>query len=327
MSSQVFVSYSHNDKMLVKQIVSSLEKIGVTIFLDEKSINWGEEIQNKVKKSLEDSVALLVIVSDESLKSQWVAFETAYAMCKGIPILPLLTKPSVKLPPQLHYHRSLTDFEEAIHYFESTDWHKLIEQKIKKDKYNIDFLGTDDVIYLFLFLKVPAPGSGDLVLKLKEIPNVVEAAAIYSEYDVIACLCGKTSQIGSAILKISNISNVQEQKLFIVNKDSGLDNYKGFPFDNHDHVHSYILIEVSPNVDAYSISSRIAKKYDNCIYAFSIPKENEIIARVVSSSKSKFDEFIMNHIQGIPGVATTRSYIVITDEEMCFSRANEDYII
>jgi len=241
MKAQVFISYSHNDKMLVKQIVSSLEKIGVTVFLDEKSINWGEEIQNKVKKALENSVALLVVISDESLKSQWVSFETAYAMCKNIPILPLLTKPNVKLPPQLHYHLSLTDFEDAITYFESNDWHQLVEKKIKRDRYNVSFLAADDLIYLFLFLKVPAPGSGDLVLKLKEIPSVIEAAAIYSEYDVIACLCGKTSQIGSAILKISSISNVKEQKLFIVNKDSSLDEFKGHPFDNNDYIHSYVL--------------------------------------------------------------------------------------
>jgi DNA-binding Lrp family transcriptional regulator len=183
----------------------------------------------------------------------------------------------------------------------------------------LEFSESEELFYVFLFLRVPAPGSGDLVSKLEEIPTVIEAAAVYSDYDVIACLCGKPSQIGHSILKISSISSVKDQKLLVVHKDSELSKEQT-DFDNDEYIHSYIVIELNPNVDAYSVANKINKKHNECVYAIPIEKENEVIARVKTRDKKSFDDLVMNNIQGTPGVTTTKSYMVIVMKDMCFCR-------
>jgi len=319
MEKQLFISYSHEDKMIVGEIVKRLEDLEIKVFLDEKSIPWGEVIPETVGKALDNCVAILVVVSPDSVKSQWVAFETAFALCKEIPVLPLLTNSKIELPPHLTHHRHLSNLDEAISFFNSDEWDKLSSNQIKKIQTRQEFSDEESLLYVFLFLRVPAPGSGDLVAKLQEIPTVIEAAAVYSDYDVIACLCGKSSQIGYSILKISSISSVKEQKLLMVHKDSELSG-ECTEFQNPEDIHSYVLIELNANVDAYSIANKIKKKNSGCIYALPIEKENEVIARVAVEDKRSFDEFIMTNIQGTPGVTTTKSYMVITASEMCFSR-------
>ena len=96
--SKVFISYSHTDKETADVITRLLEDLGIDYFRDVKEIEWGDAIVGTVRQGLIDAIAIIVIVSPGSLKSQWVAYETGFATALHKRILPYLTHPSLDLP-------------------------------------------------------------------------------------------------------------------------------------------------------------------------------------------------------------------------------------
>ena len=89
--STVFISYSHSDSETADIIVSVLEEIGVAYFRDVKDIQWGEAITSSVREGLDNSAAVIVIISPGSLKSHWVSYEVGYATASKKRVLPYLT--------------------------------------------------------------------------------------------------------------------------------------------------------------------------------------------------------------------------------------------
>lgn len=77
----VFLSHSLKDANLVKQIRHRLERdhnISVYIDWEEDSGTSRDQIAAKVKAAMEASTSLLVIKTDNSDNSSWVAWETGY---------------------------------------------------------------------------------------------------------------------------------------------------------------------------------------------------------------------------------------------------------
>lgn len=96
--SKVFISYSHTDREMADVITTLLENLGIEYFRDVKNIDWGDGIVSSVSQGLNDALAVVVIVSPGSLKSQWVAYEIGFATALHKRILPYLTHPSLNLP-------------------------------------------------------------------------------------------------------------------------------------------------------------------------------------------------------------------------------------
>jgi predicted transcriptional regulator len=115
--SSVFISYSHADSMVADQISGILTELGVEYFRDVKDIDWGHAITASVHTALDDCIAILVVISPASLKSQWVPYELGHARALRKPILPYLIHPSLDVP---HYIRDLnfvTSLEQVREYF------------------------------------------------------------------------------------------------------------------------------------------------------------------------------------------------------------------
>jgi hypothetical protein len=74
---RVFVSYSAQDKEVVARIVDRLRGDGHDVWIDSLRIDPGDNIQRKIDEGLEQADALIVIVSENSFKSQWVQREFA----------------------------------------------------------------------------------------------------------------------------------------------------------------------------------------------------------------------------------------------------------
>lgn len=74
---RIFISYSHHDKDLVDRIVAGLKEDGHDIWMDSLRLKPGDNISAKVEEGLSQAEALIVVISENSFRSQWVQQEFA----------------------------------------------------------------------------------------------------------------------------------------------------------------------------------------------------------------------------------------------------------
>jgi len=91
----VFISYSHQDKDFVTALAANLVRRNVHIWLDTWEINVGDSLLNKVQLALEQASAIIVVLSETSVKSNWVNKELNSGLMreleeKRVIILPVL---------------------------------------------------------------------------------------------------------------------------------------------------------------------------------------------------------------------------------------------
>jgi predicted nucleotide-binding protein len=88
----VFLSHSNRDAWLARTIKEKIERANprANVWLDEMSQTGGDEIIAALKRGIRTAREVVVIVSNESLRSQWVAWELGMAFGAGKRITPLL---------------------------------------------------------------------------------------------------------------------------------------------------------------------------------------------------------------------------------------------
>lgn len=72
---RIFISHSHKDKPQVDKIVSRLQSEGHDIWIDSLKIRPGDNFQHKINEGLEQADALIVVISQNSFRSEWVQAE------------------------------------------------------------------------------------------------------------------------------------------------------------------------------------------------------------------------------------------------------------
>jgi hypothetical protein len=91
--SHIFVSYKSADKdTCLKELIEHLSEIGYTVengklWYDQQGLDIGDEWYTEIKSALDDSLAIIVIITENSVESAWVNFEFGYAASQDIPIL------------------------------------------------------------------------------------------------------------------------------------------------------------------------------------------------------------------------------------------------
>jgi adenylate cyclase len=102
MKADVFISYSREDKEVVLALADELRSSGVSLWIDQGSIDgatmWGEEIVN----ALENAKVLLLMVSERSVNSHNVVKEVVLASERKEHILPVHLEPT-QIPAGLKY--------------------------------------------------------------------------------------------------------------------------------------------------------------------------------------------------------------------------------
>src|SRR4051812_44386384 len=75
----VFVSYSRADKPRVEGLADLLRGLGLSVFLDQRSIVAGERWRDSLDRALSSCDALVVVWSRQAARSEWVRkeYETA----------------------------------------------------------------------------------------------------------------------------------------------------------------------------------------------------------------------------------------------------------
>lgn len=93
----IFLSHSHSDKLFVRKLASDLKKFGVKVWIDEAEIKLGDSLIEKIREGIDKMEYLAVILSPDSVKSEWVKKEVDVAMNQEIEgrkvkVLPLIIK-------------------------------------------------------------------------------------------------------------------------------------------------------------------------------------------------------------------------------------------
>lgn len=115
---RIFISYSHTDKEVVDAITARLNALAIPCFLDEKDIDLGQDIPERVHGGISSCSDLIVVISPGSRKSAWVPFEIGIATGLGLGIIPFLAHPAEEPLPFMKNIRYTANIDDLIAHFE-----------------------------------------------------------------------------------------------------------------------------------------------------------------------------------------------------------------
>jgi hypothetical protein len=117
---KVFISYSEADEKWVRLLRPRLQEEGFEVWNSASEIAPGDNWLLKSGKALQTADAMIVLLSPDSAKSDWVRSEIEYALSspqfRGR-VIPLLIKPTEDVPwilHKLHFIRATKDADETI---------------------------------------------------------------------------------------------------------------------------------------------------------------------------------------------------------------------
>jgi hypothetical protein len=98
---KVFLSYAESDHDVAKEIASELEEAGHDVWSAYDAVFSGENIALEVGKALDKSEAMVVLISPQAMKSDWVRQEIDFALgasqYRGR-LIPVMIKPTADVP-------------------------------------------------------------------------------------------------------------------------------------------------------------------------------------------------------------------------------------
>ena len=77
---KVFISHAHTDEPLVKKVATVLEDAGLEVWDDTREIMPGDNWADKVAQALQDSDAMVILLTPDALRSRWVRRDIEYAL-------------------------------------------------------------------------------------------------------------------------------------------------------------------------------------------------------------------------------------------------------
>lgn len=93
-NAKVFLSHSHSDKIFVEKLKKDLEDNNITTWYDNKDLDIGEIVSEAISQGIEQSWFFLIVVSPDSVSSNWVKYELNEAydghISDGKKILPVV---------------------------------------------------------------------------------------------------------------------------------------------------------------------------------------------------------------------------------------------
>ena len=77
---QIFLSHSHNDEIFARKVASLLQSYGLNVWEASNEIFPGDNWAAKISQGLQESNAMVVLLTPESLKSIYVQRDVEYAL-------------------------------------------------------------------------------------------------------------------------------------------------------------------------------------------------------------------------------------------------------
>jgi hypothetical protein len=76
---KVFISHASGDKWLAKVNTARIEATGATAFRDDRDIDGGDDIPERIRKEIKSSREMVVLLTPLSVRRPWVLFEVGAA--------------------------------------------------------------------------------------------------------------------------------------------------------------------------------------------------------------------------------------------------------
>lgn len=118
---RVFLSHATADKWIATRICEAIDSLGVTTFRDDRDIEGGGDIPERIRLELSQAHELVVFITPNSANRPWVLIEVgAYWMANPngriVPVLYCVKADSI--PELIKNHRAIDlnfDFEQYLH--------------------------------------------------------------------------------------------------------------------------------------------------------------------------------------------------------------------
>ncbi|MEM1295396.1 MAG: toll/interleukin-1 receptor domain-containing protein [Verrucomicrobiota bacterium] len=103
---KVFISYSSKDRQVVKWIDRELDERGFKSRMDVEFLEGGDDFAEEIRDRIANCDEMILVLSPNSLQSQWVTYEAACADMLGKRIVPVLLCVEPEAVPSLlqKYH-------------------------------------------------------------------------------------------------------------------------------------------------------------------------------------------------------------------------------
>src|ERR1041384_1132257 len=97
--SDVFISHSHQDKIIARRIARRLSAYGIDAWLDERELRIGAVLTPVLQQHIQDAKLVLVVASDAAARSDWVTKEIGFALSQDLPrpICPFFVEDTARL--------------------------------------------------------------------------------------------------------------------------------------------------------------------------------------------------------------------------------------
>lgn len=133
----IFLSHNSKDKPKARELASALSKLGAKVWLDEAEMRVGDSLVEKIRHGIRDASFLGVVLSPNSVGSEWVKREVEIALNEEIDgrrvkVLPIIAK-TCEVPGFLRgkvyadirrkdgWEKAIRDIARAIGLSSSTD--------------------------------------------------------------------------------------------------------------------------------------------------------------------------------------------------------------
>lgn len=237
-----FVSHASADKKgIVDELVDILENMGYSVWYDKNELAAGDFILNDIEVGLRKSYCLLLVLTDNFAKSNWVSYETGYfAAFQNGRIVPLLYQLSPKNKETIMGLLGNRKYIDVGHLSKEQVASACIRALSKARKENRDLVTTENLDNLQKKLASYETINSDLIsVKLKEYLALINSQSEYAILsakkivrDIVCDLLGRRlSRFDSEGIKNSGLCvliesndigsiNTREYISFILSMDS-----------------------------------------------------------------------------------------------------------
>lgn len=124
--SQIFISYKREEKSItfVKHLMEKLESNGFDVWVDQELLRPGQDWKKEIDNAIKASLALIIVMTPEAFESKYVTYEWAFAIGRGMEVIPLLFEATA-------FHPRLEDIQYidfTNHFALDGQWQKLIDR-------------------------------------------------------------------------------------------------------------------------------------------------------------------------------------------------------
>jgi hypothetical protein len=88
----VFISHSSDDAFVARMITEKIQSIGAKCWLDEKDLDGGDVIADRIIRGIDACHEAVVLISSNSVRSPWVSFEIGGVRAQHKRVMPILNK-------------------------------------------------------------------------------------------------------------------------------------------------------------------------------------------------------------------------------------------